>query len=52
MSEEWKNAVIAGTPLGRIGTPEDIAKAVAMLCTSDADWINGQCILCNGGARI
>ena len=28
-------------PLGRVGTPEDIGKAVAMICSDEGEWING-----------
>ncbi len=35
--------------LGRLGTPADIANAVAMLTGADAGWITGQNILVNGG---
>jgi NAD(P)-dependent dehydrogenase (short-subunit alcohol dehydrogenase family) len=31
------------TPLGRIGTPQDIAKVVRFLCTEDGAWMNGTC---------
>jgi NAD(P)-dependent dehydrogenase (short-subunit alcohol dehydrogenase family) len=37
-------------PLGRIGQPEDIAKAVAFLFSDDASYMTGQSILVNGGA--
>ncbi|MEK7681894.1 MAG: SDR family oxidoreductase [Chloroflexota bacterium] len=50
--EEWKRARIAATPKGRIGTPEDVAKVVAFLCSEDADWIVGQLIVCDGGLRL
>lgn len=36
-------------PLGRIGTPEDIANAVAFLVSSEANYITGQTIHVNGG---
>ena len=36
-------------PLGRLGTPEDIAAAVAFLCSEDAAWITGQVLGVNGG---
>jgi 3-oxoacyl-[acyl-carrier protein] reductase len=42
---------IAGTiPLGRIGTPRDIAAAVAFLASEDGDWITGQNLVSAGGA--
>jgi NAD(P)-dependent dehydrogenase (short-subunit alcohol dehydrogenase family) len=36
-------------PAGRIGTPEDIGRAVAMLCREDADYINGIGVIVDGG---
>jgi 3-oxoacyl-[acyl-carrier protein] reductase len=36
-------------PLGRIGTPDDIANAVALLLADDASFINGQKIVVDGG---
>ncbi|MDB6064536.1 MAG: short-chain dehydrogenase/reductase [Pedosphaera sp.] len=36
-------------PLERLGTPEDIAAAVAFLVGPDAGWINGQTLRANGG---
>jgi len=36
-------------PLERLGTPEDIANAVAFLVGPDGDWINGQVLRANGG---
>jgi NAD(P)-dependent dehydrogenase (short-subunit alcohol dehydrogenase family) len=44
------NAHIAGqTPLGRVGLPEDIGKAIAMLVSDDSGWISGQRIEAAGG---
>lgn len=37
------------TPYGRIGEPEDVADAIAALCSGDAEWINGQLVFANGG---
>jgi 3-oxoacyl-[acyl-carrier protein] reductase len=36
-------------PLERLGTPEDIAAAVAFLTGPDGAWINGQVLRANGG---
>lgn len=47
---EGKEAeVTAEYPLGRLGTPEDIAGAVAFLVSPDASWITGQVITLDGG---
>lgn len=40
------------TPLGRLGTPEDIAHAAAFLCSDRADFITGQVLGVNGGYVI
>lgn len=37
------------TPLGRIGTPEDVAKAVKFLISDDASFITGQNLIVDGG---
>lgn len=36
------------TPLGRVGQPEDIARAVVFLASSDASWITGQLLNVSG----
>jgi NAD(P)-dependent dehydrogenase (short-subunit alcohol dehydrogenase family) len=36
-------------PLGRFGTPRDIARAAVFLCSSDADWITGVVLPVDGG---
>lgn len=36
-------------PMERLGTPEDIANAVAFLASSNGGWVNGQVIRANGG---
>ena len=40
-----------GVPLGRLGTPEDVANAVVFLASPAASWITGQTLLVNGGNR-
>jgi NAD(P)-dependent dehydrogenase (short-subunit alcohol dehydrogenase family) len=42
------------TPMGkgRLGTPADIGKAVALLCSEEAGWITGQLIDVDGGASL
>ena len=39
------------TPLDRVGTPKDIGNIVRLLCSEEADWINGQIIVANGGGK-
>ena len=47
---EGKEAqVAAGYPLARLGTPEDVAGAVAFFASDDAGWITGQTLVVDGG---
>jgi meso-butanediol dehydrogenase/(S,S)-butanediol dehydrogenase/diacetyl reductase len=39
-------------PLKRAGTPEDMAAAVAFLCSADADYITGQTLNVDGGFEM
>ena len=39
-------------PYGRIGTPEDVGRAVAWLASDDADYIHGQTIYVDGGMTL
>jgi enoyl-[acyl-carrier protein] reductase III len=39
----------AATPMKRLGRPDDIAGAVAMLCSKDAAWVTGQVLVADGG---
>jgi 3-oxoacyl-[acyl-carrier protein] reductase len=47
----YADAVIAMTPLGRLGQPDDIAPVVAFLASADSGWITGECIYAAGGLR-
>jgi len=40
------------TPMGRLGTPADIAGAVALFCSDEAAWITGQVVCVDGGASL
>jgi NAD(P)-dependent dehydrogenase (short-subunit alcohol dehydrogenase family) len=40
------------TPMGRLGTPEDIGNVVALFCSEEASWITGQVIYADGGASL
>ncbi len=43
------DALVGGTPLGRTGKPEEIAAAIAFLCSDDATFITGHTLVVDGG---
>lgn len=49
LSDEVKQALHAKIPLGKTGTPEDIANAVAFLASAEASYITGQVLCVDGG---
>jgi 3-oxoacyl-[acyl-carrier protein] reductase len=49
IGEEMKELMLANTPLGRFGQPEDIAGAVRFLCSDEASFITGEVLLVDGG---
>ncbi len=49
LSQNAKDAMLTQIPLGRAGTPEDVAAAVAFLASEEAAYITGQVIHVNGG---
>lgn len=49
---EARQRLLAQIPLGRVGKPEDVAEAVAFLCSPDAGYITGQVLRVNGGLLI
>ncbi len=49
LSEEFKQNALKQIPLGRVGTPEDIAHAVAFLASEEASYITGHVLNVNGG---
>lgn len=50
MNDELRDAIAQGTPLGRLGTPQDTAHLVDFLCSPQGQWVNGQLLKSNGGA--
>lgn len=44
--------IVTYTPMQRVGTPDDIAKVVAFLCSEDAAWICGQTLTVDGGLSL
>jgi 3-oxoacyl-[acyl-carrier protein] reductase len=48
---DFEKQMIAQTPLGRLGQPQDVAPVVAFLASSEAEWITGETIRVAGGFR-
>ena len=49
---QMKNILGSLSPLGRVGSAEDIGSVVAFLCSDEARWINGQRIEASGGINV
>jgi 3-oxoacyl-[acyl-carrier protein] reductase len=49
---EFRNYAISRTPLGRVGTADDIASAALFLASDDSRWITGEELLVGGGIRL
>jgi NAD(P)-dependent dehydrogenase (short-subunit alcohol dehydrogenase family) len=45
----FRSAVLRSTPAGRLGTTDDVAAAVAFLCSAEASWVTGTCLPLDGG---
>jgi NAD(P)-dependent dehydrogenase (short-subunit alcohol dehydrogenase family) len=46
---EGSKAILDQEPIGRMGTPEEIAAAVLWLCSSDASFATGHALIVDGG---
>jgi 3-oxoacyl-[acyl-carrier protein] reductase len=52
LPEDLRAQMLANTPLGRLGDPEDVAGAVRFLCSDEATFITGEVLLVDGGLGI
>ncbi|MCX5373897.1 SDR family oxidoreductase [Streptomyces sp. NBC_00103] len=50
--EPGEQEMAAALPLGRIGEPQDVARAVVWLCSDEAKWITGADLLVDGGTKV
>jgi len=51
IGSDFEKQIVAGTPLGRLGQPEDIAQVAVFLASQDAAWLTGERISASGGFR-
>jgi 3-oxoacyl-[acyl-carrier protein] reductase len=49
LSEDLRELIRTNTPLGRLGTPQDVAAAVRFLCSDEASFVTGEVVLVDGG---
>ena len=49
LSEEFKQSAVKNIPLGRVGSPQDVASAVCFLASEEASYITGHVLNVNGG---
>jgi 3-oxoacyl-[acyl-carrier protein] reductase len=52
LPDEARDAILANTPLGRLGDPTDVARAVRFLCSDAAAFITGDVLAVDGGLGI
>jgi 3-oxoacyl-[acyl-carrier protein] reductase len=51
MGSDMEKSMISGTPLGRLGQPDDIARVAVFLASNDSQWLTGERIVASGGFR-
>jgi 3-oxoacyl-[acyl-carrier protein] reductase len=51
IGSDFEKQMVAQTPLGRLGQPQDIASIAVFLASADSGWITGETLLVSGGMR-
>ena len=51
-AEKLMAAIVRSIPLGRVGKPEEVARAILFFASSDADYVTGQTLSVNGGLTM
>jgi 3-oxoacyl-[acyl-carrier protein] reductase len=51
IGSDFEKQMVAQTPLGRLGQPDDIAKIAVFLASDDSGWLTGEKLIASGGTR-
>ena len=51
-NDDWRSAAESGTPLGRVGTAEEVAQVIAFLASDAASYVTGQTVVVDGGSVL
>jgi len=51
LTNQQREMARQASPLGRLGSPEDAANSIYLLCTPESDWITGEVLTASGGVR-
>jgi 3-oxoacyl-[acyl-carrier protein] reductase len=49
MDEQLTAVILGKSPMGRVGTPRDVARLIGFLASEEAEWVTGQIIHSEGG---
>ena len=52
IGSDWEKQLVADTPLGRIGQPNDIAPLATFLASDDSGWLTGELLTASGGIAL
>ena len=52
LKEQVKEAILGQIPLGRMGSPEDVARAVAFFASEESSYVTGQVLAVDGGMTM
>ncbi len=50
--DQYLAEILSRTPMGRVGTPEEVARVMAFLCLPAAAYVTGQCLAVDGGFSV
>lgn len=52
MQHPFHDAFVENAPLGRSGTPDDVASMALFLASDESSWVTGDCLAVDGGAHM